>query len=73
MIGFWYVFFHTDYTILDNLFGLLPFIQTVTPHDKILLCRLLLLCKGFGMLSFVEATLFQRTRTSAKNDAESDF
>ena len=40
---FWYVFFHTDYTILDKLFEIGPFIQTVIPPDKILLCRLGLL------------------------------
>ena len=39
----WHVFFSTNCTILDKLFELQPFIQTVIPHDKILLCRLRLL------------------------------
>ena len=36
-------FFSTDYTILDKLFESLLFMETVIPHDKILLCRLGLL------------------------------
>ena len=33
LIGFWYVFFCTDYTIVDKLFELCPFMQTVIPHE----------------------------------------
>ena len=49
MIGFWYVFFSTDCTILDKLFELRPFTQTGIPPDKILLSRLLL---GFWYIFF---------------------
>ena len=34
LIGFWYVFFYTDYNILDKLFELCPFMQTVIPHEN---------------------------------------
>ena len=34
LIGFWYVFFYTDYTILDKLFELCPFMQTAIPHEN---------------------------------------
>ena len=43
MIGFWYVFIFTDYTIFDKSIELRPYIQTVIPPDKIVLCRLGLL------------------------------
>ena len=43
LIGFWYVFFCTDYTVLDKLFELCPFMQRVIPPDKTLLCSLGLL------------------------------
>ena len=39
----WPVFLCTDYTILDKLFELRPFIETVIPHEKMLLCKLGLL------------------------------
>ena len=34
LIGFWYVFFHKDCSILDKLFELRPFMQTVIPQEK---------------------------------------
>ena len=34
------MFFNSDHTIFDKLFGLAPVIQTVIPADKILFCRL---------------------------------
>ena len=32
--SFWYVSFYTDYTILDKLFELCPFMQTVISHEN---------------------------------------
>ena len=34
LIGFWYVCFYTDYTFLNELFELRPFMQTVIPHGN---------------------------------------
>ena len=34
LIGIWYVSFYTDYLILDQLFKLFPFMQTVIPHEN---------------------------------------
>ena len=34
MIGFLRVVFYTDYPILDKLFELCPFMQTVMPHEN---------------------------------------
>ena len=34
LIGFCYVFFYTDYTVLDKLFELSPIIQTIRPHEN---------------------------------------
>ena len=33
LIGFWYVFFHTGYTILDKLFESCPFMKVI-PHEN---------------------------------------
>ena len=34
LIGFWYVFFYTDYHILDELCELCPLMQTIIPHEN---------------------------------------
>ena len=34
LIGLWYVFFYTDYPILDKLFALCQFMQAVIPHEN---------------------------------------
>ena len=34
LIGFWYVFFYAGYPMLDKLFELCPFMQTVIPHEN---------------------------------------
>ena len=33
LIGFWYVLFYRYYSILDKLFQVCPFMQTVMPHE----------------------------------------
>ena len=34
LIGFWYIFFYADCPILDKLFELCLFMQTVMPHEN---------------------------------------